>query len=226
MRTGGVTRSRGPRDDFERGDFGQARQDLVLDAFREVKVLLVAAQIFERKDGNRFGIDVSIVRQRGGMRQGICRNAARREDELVESKITKRQYEHGDDHSVHSSPGLRGDGLLGGDVLIAFQSLWRQLEDPAKDQCRNKSDHEHDHDAARQPVGRAEHREHRSRDLHEQPGADQIKSGHADNIAPLQLREKVTRFHLGFSSQSFWKRGSLRNGSHTGSSRSEALDKT
>src|SRR2546426_12630489 len=42
------------------------------------------------------------------------------------------------------------------------------------------------------------------------------------NVAPFQLGEEIVDLHFGFSSQSFWKRGSFRSGSNIGSSRSSA----
>ena len=42
-------RGRVARNNFERADFRQAREDLVLDALGEERVLLVAAQIFKRQ---------------------------------------------------------------------------------------------------------------------------------------------------------------------------------
>ena len=45
------------------------------------------------------------------------------------------------------------------DVLVALQPLRRYFKNPAKDEGAEKSDREQDHDAAWQPIGRAEHRD-------------------------------------------------------------------
>src|SRR5882724_6447517 len=50
----GKMRGGGARNDFERADFRQARKDLVLDAFGEERVLLIAAAIFKRQDRDRL----------------------------------------------------------------------------------------------------------------------------------------------------------------------------
>src|SRR5438477_12394065 len=42
------------RNNFERADFRQAREDLILDALGEERVLLVAAEIFKRQHRNRL----------------------------------------------------------------------------------------------------------------------------------------------------------------------------
>src|SRR5204863_9041224 len=46
-------------------------------------------------------------------------------------------------------------------------------------------------DAPRQPLRRAEHRQHRARDLDQQPRADQVQPGHADDIAALELGQQA-----------------------------------
>ena len=75
-------------------------------------------------------------------------------------------------------------------VLVALQALRRQFENPTEDQRGKKSDREQNDDAARQPIGRAEHRQHGARHLGEQPRADQIEPGRADDVASLQLGEE------------------------------------
>ena len=47
-------RGRVARNDFERSDFRQAREDLVLDPLGAERVLLVAAQIFKRQNRDRL----------------------------------------------------------------------------------------------------------------------------------------------------------------------------
>ena len=48
-----------------------------------------------------------------------------------------------------------------------------------------------DDDAARQPVRRAEHRQHRARDLREQPCADEVQTRHADDVAAFEFGEEA-----------------------------------
>ena len=54
-------RGRVARNNFERADFRQAREDLVLDAFGEVGVVRIVAQIVERQHCDGF-IDDGILR--------------------------------------------------------------------------------------------------------------------------------------------------------------------
>ena len=54
FRAGSCMRGRSARDDFQRADLGQPSQDFVLDAFGEIGVVLVAAQVFERQHRDRF----------------------------------------------------------------------------------------------------------------------------------------------------------------------------
>src|SRR5205823_3204725 len=56
-----------------------------------------------------------------------------------------------------------------------------------------------DNDAARQPIRRAEHRQHCARHLHQQPCADQIQPRETNDIALLQLGKEVVDLHF-FSS--------------------------
>src|SRR5207248_6873945 len=72
------------------------------------------------------------------------------------------------------------------------------------------------------PIWNFEKWKNLSGDLNQQPSDDGICDRDLVNVAPLQLGKEVTRVHFGFSSQSFWKRGSLRSGSNIGSSRSSA----
>ena len=57
--------------------------------------------------------------------------AARREHELVEGKIAKRQDQDHDDHAVHPSPGLRSDRLLRRHILLALQALRALVRKPS-----------------------------------------------------------------------------------------------
>ncbi len=56
------------------------------------------------------------------------------------------------------------------------------------------------------------------RDLNQQPTDNRIRDRDFLNLGALQLGEEVLRIHGFFSSHSFWKAGSARNGSHSGSS--------
>ena len=54
MRTGHITRDARARNDLEIGEFGERRQNIVLHALGEKSILLVRAEIGERKDSNAF----------------------------------------------------------------------------------------------------------------------------------------------------------------------------
>ena len=58
---------------------------------------------------------------------------------------------------------------------------------------------EYDDERSHHPGRRVEDRQQRARHLHEQPGADQIQSGHADNVSPLQLVEERRLVAHGFA---------------------------
>jgi len=81
--------------------------------------------------------------------------------------------------------------------------LRSQLEDPTENERRNKTDDEQNHNAPWQPIGCAEHREHGARNLGEQPCADQIQSGRADDVPALQFIEEAASIQCCFSWQSF-----------------------
>ena len=52
--------------------FDKIRQEVVLDAVREIRILLVVAQVFERQDGDRF---IDLV-GRGARQEEETRDAA------------------------------------------------------------------------------------------------------------------------------------------------------
>ena len=73
-------------------------------------------------------IDFALMTDFDSLGTALATSAAsrlRREHELVERKIAKRQDQHHDDHAVHPSPGLRSDRLLGRHILLALQALRR-----------------------------------------------------------------------------------------------------
>src|SRR5205085_8603175 len=72
------------------------------------------------------------------------------------------------------------------------------------------------------PIRNPEEREYLGRNLDKQPADNRVRDRNLVNVAPLQFGEEIVDLHFGFSSQSFWKRGSLRSGSNIGSSRSRA----
>ena len=49
-----VLANRSPADDFQVGDLGQVREDIILDAIREILILLIVAQIFEWQHRDAF----------------------------------------------------------------------------------------------------------------------------------------------------------------------------
>src|SRR5207237_9724410 len=94
-----------------------------------------------------------------------------------------------------AAPGWRGYRLLKRYVIVSLQSLGCHLEDPTEDQRGKKSDREQNHNGARQPIRSAEHRQHRARDLSQQPRADEIQPRETDDVAAFKLGEEIVDSH-------------------------------
>src|SRR5439155_12403713 len=107
----------------------------------------------------------------------------------------------------------------------ALYSLRRDFERPGQHKRNWQTDDDQQNDQSNGPVRNVEDRKNLRDSLRKRPTGDDVSDRDLVNVAPLQLGEEVVDLHFGFSSQSFWKRGSLRSGSHTGSTRSEALDR-
>src|SRR6266704_2441873 len=112
-------------------------------------------------------------------------------------------------------------------VWGALDSFRSQFERPSKNECnRETQDHKQDY-RARNRIGEMQRRNYRCRDLHHEPADNRVSDGHFVNVAPPQLSEEFPRVHraspgvlmgANIFSTSASKRGSLRIGSHTGSS--------
>jgi hypothetical protein len=63
-----------------------------------------------------------------------------------------------------------------------------------KNERRNKTDDEQNHDAARQPLRRAEHRQHRARDLHHQPRTDETEPAARMTLRRFSSAKKLRGF--------------------------------
>ena len=99
-----------------------------------------------------------------------------------------------------------------------LESLRRQLENPGEDQRRHEADREKADNDYDDPGGRVEDRQQRARHLHEQPGADQIQSGRADNISPFQFGKErgfslMARRGGGTCNFNFWQSAAKRGSS-------------
>src|SRR5262249_7219002 len=75
----------------------------------------------------------------------------------------------------------------------------------------DQNDYQTDH-----PIRNVQEGKNLRGDLDQQPADDGIRDCNLVNVAPLEFGEDVPRIHGCFSSQSFWKRGSPRNGSQAG----------
>jgi hypothetical protein len=181
-------------DDLEPRHLRQRVEDLLADAVGEVLLRLLAAHVDEGQHGDGLLVD----RGRGGglldgrrLRPHRLRHdhrlAPRRQHDPVEGEVHQRQRQHRDDHAIHAARGLRCDRLVRRHLRVALDPVRRELEHPAEDQRRHEADRNQDHDAARQPLGCAEHRQHRSGDLRDQPCADQVQPCHADDVAAPEL---------------------------------------
>src|SRR2546430_4199027 len=106
---------------------------------------------------------------------------------------------------------------------LADNSFGRDLERPGKRQRNREPNNKNEDDNLHRPLRRIERGKENRRSLNEEPRHNRVGDGNLVNIAPLQLREKIVDLHFEVPSQSFWKRGSLRSGSYSGSSLRFAL---
>src|SRR5207253_8362213 len=108
------------------------------------------------------------------------------------------------------------------DIFRAFDSFRSELKGPSDDERdRESSRDQYDHQP-HDPSWNLQERENLGGNLNQEPADNRIGDRNFINIASLQLGEEILDLHSGFSSQSFWKRGSFRSGSNIGSSRSSA----
>src|SRR5437016_13512010 len=108
-------------------------------------------------------------------------------------------------------------------LRFALNSFGRDLERPGKHQRNRESNNNDEDDNLHHPLRRIESRKKNRRSLNEEPRHNRVGDGYFVNVAPLQLGKEVVDLHFDVPSQSFWKRGSLRSGSHSGSSLRLAL---
>ena len=88
------------------------------------------------------------------------------------------------------------------DLAFAAQALRRHLEHPGKHQRRHEAKSQQHHQRLQHPVGGLEYWQQGFRYLHQQPGADEVKPGHADDVAAAEFGKKTARLVLGHWSHS------------------------
>src|SRR5438309_4760393 len=113
---------------------------------------------------------------------------------------------------------MMGDRFVKLHLRFALDSFRRDLERPGKRQRNREPNNKNEDDNLHRPLRRIERGKKNRCRLNGEPRDHRIRDGNLVNITPLQLGKEVVDLHFGFSSQSFWKRGSPRNGSHCGSS--------
>src|SRR5438477_9889647 len=121
---------------------------------------------------------------------------------------------------------MMGDRFVSLHLRFAHNSFRRDLERPGKRERNREPNNKNEDDNLHRPLRRIERGKKNRCRLNREPRDHGVSNRDFVNIAPLQLGKEVVDLHFGFSSQSFWKRGSVRSESQTGSRRSEALDKT
>src|SRR5437762_11140489 len=118
---------------------------------------------------------------------------------------------------------MSGDGFVRLNLGFTFNSCRRDLERPGKRQGNREPNNKNEDDNLHRPLRRIERGKENRRSLNEEPRHNRVGDGYFVNVAPLQLGKEVVDLHFDVPSQSFWKRGSLRSGSHSGSSLRLAL---
>src|SRR5437867_150906 len=203
-----VIHHRGAADYFQVRDSCEIGQNFVLHAIGEKRVCFLFAAILEGQNGDRF--------------LWRCYGHFLTRPETLIGENCNHEQQDGGNQKIELSPGTARDRLIKIDLLRALDSFRRDLECPGQNQRNRESDHEQQHHQSHRPIWNLKKWEDLRRDLNQQPRHNRIRDRDLVNIAALQLGKEVTRVHFGFSSQSFWKRGSFRSGSNMGSSRSSA----
>src|ERR1019366_3044228 len=111
------------------------------------------------------------------------------------------------------------------DLRFALDSLGGDLERPGKNQRDWETGDQEQDDKAHSPIRNLEERKNLRRNLNQHPRCDCISDRDFVNVAPLEFGKEIIGLHFGFSSQSFWKRGSPRRESKSESRRSRAAVK-
>src|SRR6266700_1512770 len=142
--------------------------------------------------------------------------------EPLKNQHTDHKHQHRDDEKIKFPPAPARDRLAKIDLFGALNSFRRQFESPCEDKRDRKAKNHQHHERLHYPFRSMKGRQHGRTNLDNKPANYRVRDRDLVNIPPLQLGKEVTRVHFGFSSQSFWKRGSLRSGSNMGSSRSSA----
>jgi len=214
---------RGAADHLHAVDARQRIEDLFRDAVREEFVLRIGRHVHEGQ--HRDGARGEFLRgRRGWLRccgrgrgRGLARQrAVRRQHELVDAEPAQRQQQHGDDDAIHAPRRVRGDRVFRRHLGIALEAFRRELEDPGEDQRRQETDGEQQHQRAQGRGRHVEPGQHRARDLHDEPRADQVQARHADDVATAQFGDET---HSGRPSlrKRAGKRGSFLIDASTGS---------
>src|SRR5438132_8743007 len=204
-----VMHHRGPADHFQVRDSCPIGQNFVLHAIGEKRVCFLFAQIFKGQHSDRFGRNFSCAVLFCG-----CSETSEKE----QADRQKRSH----DHDVNPGAVFRARVNPRIDIFSSLDSFRCQLKCPCDHERDRKSNDDCEHDQSEGPIRNFKDWENLCRDLDQQPTNYRVRDGNLVNIAPLQLGKEVTRVHFGFSSHSFWKRGSFRSGSNMGSSRSSA----
>src|ERR1700682_849454 len=185
----GKTRGGGARNDFERADFRQSRQDLILDALGQERVFLVAAKIFKWQDRDRL----SRQGGRGAALIFLIRTDSfpRRQDPhrqtmrgvAAEKKQTGQEDRADDDHV---DPDFAARMLIGGIGRFGwFDSFRRELEQPCETGGNGKTENDQEDEKSNGRNRNVKHRKNLGDPLSEGPPADEVGGSNLMNVAPL-----------------------------------------
>ena len=90
---------------------------------------------------------------------------------------------------IQSTAGLAGDGVFGGNILGPLDTLRGQLKGPGKEKSEGETDHPQPRHQGQGPVGKAQGRRYRIRDLDDQPAEDDVGDTDPEYIAAPELRK-------------------------------------
>ena len=193
---GDILRRQFPADPWQHSQVFDLRQQIdnrLGDTGRKILVLRFRAQVLEFEHGDRaIAVRVAHCLDAFGVRRD---RLGLRQHEAIDHEHGHCERQHDDNRPVEAP---RVGRWPRGSVLarVAADAVGRPFEDPGQDQRRNQP-HGQQVGEQRQPMlGQAVDRPQHVRDLQQQPGAGQVRDGHANDISSFEFVEKR---HLGDS---------------------------
>ena len=189
-----VLRGRRARDHLEVADAGKPSQDLVLHAGREVGVVLVLAEVFERQHGDRLGRSRSALGAATALASRTCcfgvGRAGLRSTNICASISSAMRTSR----TMIQRSSLRAVrwtiDSVGVDFALALEAFRRELVEPGERDEQRQADHGGDDDPAHDPFGSVEERKDLGGDLDQQPRGGGVERRGAKYIAALEFTQQ------------------------------------